>query len=235
MKKDPIINEMVESLDYNWDMFNVDLNYITSRLEESSKKDIDYKVLKKLFNLLEEKTRHIEAIESLKEKYSKYYKKYQKEREEELNQYLTLFDKIMKNDKKTEKEKYDLILEGLSKRSDLNIYPEMDEWEWLESNKQELAIKKEWVDKEIFKVGQGKLTGFDEEDLIRDNIRNAMNKYIDLFSVFDWVWHHEDNVKDNEVFVDENKTEMKYEMLKYFDSLCEFRDKFRKSKNVPKA
>ena len=46
---------------------------------------------------------------------------------------------------------------------------------------------------------------------------------------------HEDNVKDNEVFVDENKTEMKYEMLKYFDSLCEFRDKFRKSKNVPKA
>ena len=38
MKKDPIIDELVESLDYNWDMFNVDLNYITSRLEERSKK-----------------------------------------------------------------------------------------------------------------------------------------------------------------------------------------------------
>ena len=70
MKKDPIINEMVKSIDYNWDMCNVDLNFITSRLEERSTKEVDYKVLKKLFSFLEDKSRHIEAIELLKEKYS---------------------------------------------------------------------------------------------------------------------------------------------------------------------
>jgi len=49
-KSDPIINEMVKSIDYNWDMCNVDLNFITSRLEEISAKEVDYKVLKKLFS-----------------------------------------------------------------------------------------------------------------------------------------------------------------------------------------
>lgn len=61
-QSDPIINEMVKSIDYNWDMCNVDLNFITSRLEERSTKEVDYKVLKKLFSFLEDKTRHIEVL-----------------------------------------------------------------------------------------------------------------------------------------------------------------------------
>ena len=234
-KSDPLLDEMVESIDYNWDMCNVDLDFITSRLQKQSTREIDYKVLKKLFSLLEEKTRHIEAIELLKEKYSEHYKKYQNEQDQEQKKFEKLFHKLMEDDSKTTEEKYDLILEGLSQKVDINNYAEMDEWAWLESHRKELVIKKEWIDKETFKVEHVPFKEFDDEDVIRDNIRNAMKKYVDLFSVFDWVWHHQDNVKDNEVFVDENKTEMKYEMIKYFDTLCDLRDKFRKSKHVPAA
>ena len=234
-KSDPLLDEMVESIDYNWDMCNVDLDFITSRLQKQSTREIDYKVLKKLFSLLEEKTRHIEAIELLKEKYSEHYKKYQNEQDQEQKMFEKLFHKLMEDDSKTTEEKYDLILEGLSQKVDINNYAEMDEWAWLESHRKELVIKKEWIDKETFKVEHVPFKEFDDEDVIRYNIRNAMKKYIDLFSVFDWVWHHQDNVKDNEVFVDENKTEMKYEMIKYFDTLCDLRDKFRKSKHVPVA
>ena len=175
-QSDPIINEMVKSIDYNWDMCNVDLNFITSRLEERSTKEVDYKVLKKLFSFLEDKTRHIEAIELLKEKYSEHYKKYQKEQEQEQKIYEKLFHKLMEDDSKTTKEKYDLILEGLSQKVDINNYAEMDEWAWLESHKQELAIKKEWIDKETFKVEHATFKEFDNEDVLRDNIRNAMKK-----------------------------------------------------------
>jgi len=234
-ESDPLLDEMVESIDYNWDMCNVDLDFITSRLQKQSTREIDYKVLKKLFSLLEEKTRHIEAIELLKEKYSEHYKKYQNEQDQEQKMFEKLFHKLMEDDSKTTEEKYDLILEGLSQKVDINNYAEMDEWAWLESHRKELVIKKEWIDKETFKVEHVPFKQFDDEDVIRDNIRNAMKKYVDLFSVFDWVWHHQDNVKDNEVFVDENKTEMKYEMIKYFDTLCDLRDKFRKSKYVPAA
>jgi len=234
-ESDPLLDEMVESIDYNWDMCNVDLDFITSRLQKQSTREIDYKVLKKLFSLLEEKTRHIEAIELLKEKYSEHYKKYQNEQDQEQKKFEKLFHKLMEDDSKTTEEKYDLILEGLSQKVDINNYAEMDEWAWLESHRKELVIKKEWIDKETFKVEHVPFKEFDDEDVIRDNIRNAMKKYVDLFSVFDWVWHHQDNVKDNEVFVDENKTEMKYEMIKYFDTLCDLRDKFRKSKHVPAA
>jgi len=234
-ESDPLLDEMVESIDYNWDMCNVDLDFITSRLQKQSTREIDYKVLKKLFSLLEEKTRHIEAIELLKEKYSEHYKKYQNEQDQEQKMFEKLFHKLMEDDSKTTEEKYDLILEGLSQKVDINNYAEMDEWAWLESHRKELVIKKEWIDKETFKVEHVPFKQFDDEDVIRDNIRNAMKKYVDLFSVFDWVWHHQDNVKDNEVFVDENKTEMKYEMIKYFDTLCDLRDKFRKSKHVPVA
>jgi len=234
-ESDPLLDEMVESIDYNWDMCNVDLDFITSRLQKQSTREIDYKVLKKLFSLLEEKTRHIEAIELLKEKYSEHYKKYQNEQDQEQKMFEKLFHKLMEDDSKTTEEKYDLILEGLSQKVDINNYAEMDEWAWLESHRKELVIKKEWIDKETFKVEHVPFKQFDDEDVIRDNIRNAMKKYVDLFSVFDWVWHHQDNVKDNEVFVDENKTEMKYEMIKYFDTLCDLRDKFRKSKHVPAA
>jgi hypothetical protein len=234
-ESDPLLDEMVESIDYNWDMCNVDLDFITSRLQKQSTREIDYKVLKKLFSLLEEKTRHIEAIELLKEKYSEHYKKYQNEQDQEQKMFEKLFHKLMEDDSKTTEEKYDLILEGLSQKVDINNYAEMDEWAWLESHRKELVIKKEWIDKETFKVEHVPFKEFDDEDVIRYNIRNAMKKYIDLFSVFDWVWNHQDNVKDNEVFVDENKTEMKYEMIKYFDTLCDLRDKFRKSKHVPAA
>tara|TARA_B100001079_G_scaffold118985_1_gene102344 strand:- start:122 stop:835 length:714 start_codon:yes stop_codon:yes gene_type:complete len=235
-KSDPIINEMVKSIDYNWDMCNVDLNFITSRLEERSTKEVDYKVLKKLFSFLEDKTRHIEAIELLKEKYSEHYKKYQKEQEQEQKIYEKLFHKLMEDDSKTTDEKYDLILEGLSQKVDVNNYAEMDEWAWLESHKQELAIKKEWIDKETFKVEHTTFKEFDNEDVLRDNIRNAMKKYVDLLSVFDWVYHHdEEYIDEDEIPGDSQQTEMKYEMIKYFDTLCDLRDKFRKSKHAPAA
>ena len=74
-RSDPIINEMVESIDYNWDMCNAYLDVVTGRLEDNPIKEVDYHVLKKLFSFLEDKTRNMETIELLKEKYSEHYKK----------------------------------------------------------------------------------------------------------------------------------------------------------------
>ena len=235
-QSDFIINEMVKSIDYNWDMCNAYLDVVTGRLEDNTIKEVDYQVLKKLFSILEDKTRNMETIELLKEKYSEHYKKYQKEQEQEQKIYEKLFHKLMEDDSKTTKEKYDLILEGLSQKVDINSYAEMDEWAWLESHKQELAIKEDWIDKQTFKVENTNFKEFDNEDVLRSNIRNAMKKYVDLFSVFDWVYHHdEENKYENEIPDDSQQTAMKYEMIKYFDTLCDLRDKFRKSKHVPAA
>ena len=235
-QSDFIINEMVKSIDYNWDMCNAYLDVVTGRLEDNTIKEVDYHVLKKLFSFLEDKTRNMETIKLLKEKYSEHYKKYQKEQEQEQKIYEKLFHKLTEDDSKTAEEKYDLILEGLSQKIDIDNYAEMDEWAWLESHKQELAIKKEWIDKETFKVENTNFKEFDNEDVLRSNIRNAMKKYVDLFSVFDWVYHHdEENKYENEIPDDSQQTEMKYEMIKYFETLCDLRDKFRKSKHVPIA
>ena len=235
-QSDPIINEMVESIDYNWDMCNVNLDVVTGRLEDNPIEDVDYQVLKKLFSFLDDKSRHIEAIELLKEKYSKHYKKYQNEQEEEQKIYEKLFHRVMEDDSKTTEEKYDLILNGLSQKVDINNYFEMDEWTWLESHRQELAIKEDWIDKQTYKVENTNFKEFDNEDVLRSNIRNAMKKYVDLLSVFDWVYHHnQENIDKNEIPDDPQQTEMKYEMIKYFETLCELRDKFRKSKHVPAA
>ena len=235
-QSDFIINEMVKSIDYNWDMCNAYLDVVTGRLEDNTIKEVDYQVLKKLFSFLEDKTRNMETIKLLKEKYSEHYKKYQKEQEQEQKIYEKLFHKLMEDDSKTTKEKYDLILEGLSQKIDINSYAEMDEWAWLESHKQELAIKEDWIDKQTFKVENTNFKEFDNEDVLRSNIRNAMKKYVDLLSVFDWVYHHdEENIDQNEIPDDSQQTAMKYEMIKYFDTLCDLRDKFRKSKHVPAA
>ena len=40
-QSDPIINEMVKSIDYNWDMCNVDLNFI----QVDWKKDLQRKLI----------------------------------------------------------------------------------------------------------------------------------------------------------------------------------------------
>ena len=235
-QSDFIINEMVKSIDYNWDMCNAYLDVVTGRLEDNTIKEVDYQVLKKLFSFLEDKTRNMETIKLLKEKYSEHYKKYQKEQEQEQKIYEKLFHKLMEDDSKTTKEKYDLILEGLSQKIDINSYAEMDEWAWLESHKQELAIKEDWIDKQTFKVENTNFKEFDNEDVLRSNIRNAMKKYVDLLSVFDWVYHHDkENIDQNEIPDDSQQTEMKYEMIKYFETLCDLRDKFRKSKHVPAA
>ena len=235
-QSDFIINEMVKSIDYNWDMCNAYLDVVTGRLEDNTIKEVDYQVLKKLFSFLEDKTRNMETIKLLKEKYSEHYKKYQKEQEQEQKIYEKLFHKLMEDDSKTTKEKYDLILEGLSQKIDIDNYAEMDEWAWLESHKQELAIKEDWIDKQTFKVENTNFKEFDNEDVLRSNIRNAMKKYVDLFSVFDWVYHHdEENKYENEIPDDSQQTAMKYEMIKYFETLCDLRDKFRKSKHVPAA
>jgi len=235
-QSDFIINEMVKSIDYNWDMCNAYLDVVTGRLEDNTIKEVDYQVLKKLFSFLEDKTRNMETIKLLKEKYSEHYKKYQKEQEQEQKIYEKLFHKLMEDDSKTTKEKYDLILEGLSQKIDINSYAEMDEWAWLESHKQELAIKEDWIDKQTFKVENTNFKEFDNEDVLRSNIRNAMKKYVDLLSVFDWVYHHDgEYIDEDEIPGDSQQTEMKYEMIKYFDTLCDLRDKFRKSKHVPAA
>ena len=235
-QSDFIINEMVKSIDYNWDMCNAYLDVVTGRLEDNTIKEVDYQVLKKLFSFLEDKTRNMETIKLLKEKYSEHYKKYQKEQEQEQKIYEKLFHKLTEDDSKTAEEKYDLILEGLSQKIDIDNYAEMDEWAWLESHKQELAIKEDWIDKQTFKVENTNFKEFDNEDVLRSNIRNAMKKYVDLFSVFDWVYHHdEENKYENEIPDDSQQTAMKYEMIKYFETLCDLRDKFRKSKHVPAA
>ena len=108
---DPIYKEYVESLDLNWFDCQVALRSIIDKLNDRPEEEIEYSIIKKLFVFQEDKTRYLNDIEFLKEKYSKQYERYQEEQKEERRVYKEIYAKVNKDSDKTPEEKYDLIFD----------------------------------------------------------------------------------------------------------------------------
>ena len=241
MKYSDIFKSTFESLDHKWDECNLYLSVVCSDLEKLKKDDLDYNTIKKLFSILEQKSTHLTQIEFLKEKYSEFFEKYQQEQKEETKKFEEVYQKIMGDESKTMKEKYDLIIEGMLGLSSVEVNHDTVESVWLDDYMEKLKLKEEWIDKQAFNTNDTNFSEFNDEEQLRKNIRNALTKYADLLFDFDqfYLFGDEDcgaSIDPDDDYINlKMKVDHKYEMLKYFDSLCKYRDRVNRKKLMPVA
>ena len=241
MKYSDIFKSSLDSLDHKWHECDLYLNIVCTDLEALKKNELDYDTIKKLFSFLDQKSRHFSQIELLKEKYSEFFEKYQHEKREEEKRFEEVMQKVMDDESKTTEEKYDLIMEGMLGQSDADFNQETVESSWLDNYKDELELKEEWIDKQALDRIDTNFSEFNGEEQIRKDIKNALTKYADLLFDFDQLYFYAGEDWDASVDEDDEylsssmKVDQKYEMLKYFDSLCKFRDRVNRKKVMPVA
>ena len=241
MKYSDIFKSSLDSLDHKWHECDLYLNIVCTDLEALKKNELDYDTIKKLFSFLDQKSRHFSQIELLKEKYSEFFEKYQQEKLEEEKRFEEVMQKVMDDESKTMEEKYDLIMEGMFDQSDSDVNQETVESSWLDNYKDELKLKEEWIDKQALDRIDTNFSEFNGEEQIRKDIKNALTKYADLLFDFDQFYFYAGEDSDASVDADDEylsssmKVDQKYEMLKYFDSLCKFRDRLNRKKVMPVA
>ena len=241
MKFSDTFKSSLDSLDYKWHECDLYLNIVCTDLETLKKNELDYDTIKKLFSFLDQKSRHFSQIEFLKEKYSEFFEKYQQEKREEEKRFEEVLQKVMDDESKTMKEKYDLIMEGMLDQSDAEFNQETVESSWLDNYKDELKLKEEWIDKQALDRIDTNFSEFNGEEQIRKDIKNALTKYADLLFDFDQFYFYAGEDWDASIDADDEylsssmKVDQKYEMLKYFDSLCKFRDRVNRKKVMPIA
>ena len=160
---------------------------------------------------------------------------------EEEKRFEEVMQKVMDDESKTMEEKYDLIMEGMLDQSDAEFNQETVESSWLDNYKDELKLKEEWIDKQALDRIDTNFSEFNGEEQIRKDIKNALTKYADLLFDFDQFYFYAGEDWDVSVDADDEylsssmKVDRKYEMLKYFDSLCKFRDRVNRKKVMPVA
>jgi len=236
MKYSDIFKSSLDSLDHKWHECDLYLNIVCTDLEALKKNELDYDTIKKLFSFLDQKSRHFSQIEFLKEKYSEFFEKYQQEKREEEKRFEEVMQKVMDDESKTMEEKYDLIMEGMLDQSDAEFNQETVESSWLDNYKDELKLKEEWIDKQALDTIDTNFSEFNGEEQIRKDIKNALTKYADLLFDFDQFYFYAGEDCDASIDPDDEyisssmKVDQKYEMLKYFDSLCKFRDRVNRKK-----
>ena len=236
MKFSDTFKSSLDSLDYKWHECDLYLNIVCTDLETLKKNELDYDTIKKLFSFLDQKSRHFSQIEFLKEKYSEFFEKYQQEKREEEKRFEEVMQKVMNDESKTMEEKYDLIMEGMLDQSDAEFNQETVESSWLDNYKDELKLKEEWIDKQALDRIDTNFSEFNGEEQIRKDIKNALTKYADLLFDFDQFYFYAGEDWDASIDADDEylsssmKVDQKYEMLKYFDSLCKFRDRVNRKK-----
>jgi len=236
MKYSDIFNSSLESLDHKWHECNLYLNIIHGDLEKPNMDELDYDTLKKLFSFLDQMSRQFSQIEFLKEKYSQFFEKYQQEKREEKKMFEEVMQKVMGDESTTMKEKYELIIEGMLDQSDAEFNQDTVESSWLDNYKDELKLKEEWIDKQALDTIDTNFSEFNGEEQIRKDIKNALTKYADLLFDFDQFYFYAGEDCDASIDPDDEyisssmKVDQKYEMLKYFDSLCKFRDRVNRKK-----
>ena len=241
MKYSDIFKSSLDSLDHKWHECDLYLNIVCTDLEALKKNELDYDTIKKLFSFLDQKSRHFSQIEFLKEKYSEFFEKYQQEKRKEEKRFEEVMQKVMDDESKTMEEKYDLIMEGMLDQSDAEFNQETIESSWLDNYKDELKLKEEWIDKQALDRIDTNFSEFNGEEQIRKDIKNALTKYADLLFDFDQLYFYAGEDWDASVDEDDEylsssmKVDQKYEMLKYFDSLCKFRDRVNRKKVMPVA
>ena len=241
MKYSDIFKSSLDSLDHKWHECDLYLNIVCTDLEALKKNELDYNTIKKLFSFLDQKSRHFSQIEFLKEKYSEFFEKYQQEKREEEKRFEEVMQKVMDDESKTMEEKYELIMEGMLDQSDAEFNQETVESSWLDNYKDELKLKEEWIDKQALDRIDTNFSDFNGEEQIRKDIKNALTKYADLLFDFDQFYFYAGEDCDASIDPDDEyisssmKVDQKYEMLKYFDSLCKFRDRVNRKKVMPIA
>ena len=241
MKFSDTFKSSLDSLDYKWHECDLYLNIVCTDLETLKKNELDYDTIKKLFSFLDQKSRHFSQIEFLKEKYSEFFEKYQQEKREEEKRFEEVMQKVMDDESKTMEEKYDLIMEGMLDQSDAEFNQETVESSWLDNYKDELKLKEEWIDKQALDRIDTNFSEFNGEEQIRKDIKNALTKYADLLFDFDQFYFYAGEDWDASIDADDEylsssmKVDQKYEMLKYFDSLCKYRDRVNRKKLMPVA
>ena len=128
-----------------------------------------------------------------------------------------------------------------------NVEKKSAELSWIEELKEETTQQSEWIDKHLLESEDINFSVFHKdgtmsyEEKIRKNITNSITKYVDLVFDFDQFYtfgleKDSQSVQvEEKIYEDSIKTETKYEMLRYFNQLCNFRDLQNKSKSLPQA
>ena len=226
MKSSDNFKSSLKSIDRKWHEFNLHLGIVCRNIEGMQKDELEYDAIKKLFSLLEAKSRHLSQIELLKEKYSEFFEKYQQEKREEKKRFKQYLQKVMNDDTTSLEEKYDLLGERELEQNDAEINqdtldPELLKWQKYSSLKEnyeeQIKLMEVWIDKQDFGTIDTNFLEFKDELEIRRVINTAIIKYADIF-------------------IDSSRKVLhKYSMLKYFNSLCKLRDRVNRKKVMPVA
>ena len=231
------MKNMLDTIDHNWSMSSYYINKLITNLENSSEEEIEYEILEELFDKMNLNSLTTDKYDYIKKKYSKAYEQYQRKQDEEDKRLNELIDQQAK--KYPGKDRQSIIMDALDEFSDVHeIHYSSDEYTWTEEKAAELDIKKEWIDKDASISRNAEFDDETPELYLRKNIKRAITKYVDLLAEFEMF-----SVQDSDEYVDpdeeipmvEHKTEIKYEMLQYFDTLCNFRDKIGKPRKMPSA
>ena len=246
-QNNPMLKQFLDQYEYQWIECLAAVTCSIDKLNDIKEDEIEYNEIKKIFSLLEHEQRIMNDIRFLKKKYSNLYRQYKKEKSEEDKEFKKLWNKFSKDNDNPTEEIYELVVEAMSNYDKISVEKKSDELSWIEQLKEETAQQSEWIDKHFLESEDINFSTFDKdgtmsyEERIRKNITNSITKYVDL--VFDFDQFYTFGIEkdpqtvqaEEKIYEDSVKTEMKYEMLRYFNQLCNFRDLLKKSDSVPHA
>ena len=231
------MKNMLDTIDHNWSMSSYYINKLITNLENSSEEEVEYEILEELFNKIDLNSLTTDKCDYLKKKFSNAYRQYEEQQAKENERLNELINQQEK--KYPGKDMQSIISDALGEFSDVReLHYSSDEYTWTEEKAAELDIKKEWIDKDASISRNAEFDDETPESRLRKNIKRAITKYVDLLAEFE-MFSVQDSTEyvdsDEEIPMVEHKTEIKYEMLQYFDTLCNFRDKVSKPRMMPSA
>ena len=246
-QNNPMFKQFLDQYEYQWFECLAAFSCSVDNLNDIKEDNIEYTDIKKIFSLLDDEERIMDDIRFLKKKYSNLYKQYKKEQSEEDKEFKELWNKFSKDNDKPTEEIFELVVEAMSNYDKISVEKKSDELSWIEELKEQTAQQSDWIDKHLLEPEDINFSIFDKdgtmsyESEIRKNITNSITKYVDL--VFDFDQFYTFGIEkdpqsvqaEEKIYDDSVKTEMKYEMLRYFNQLCNFRDLLKKSDSVPHA
>ena len=246
-QNNPILKQFLDQYEYQWIECHAAVTCSIDNLNDIIEDEIEYNEIKKIFSLLEHEQRIMNDTRFLKKKYSNLYKQYKKEKSEEYKEFKKLWNKFSKDNDNPTEEIYELVVEAMSDYDKISVEKKSDELSWVEKLKKETAQQSDWIDKHLLEPEDINFSIFDKdgtmsyEEKIRKNITNSITKYVDLVFDFDQFYTFglekdpQSVQAEEKIYEDSVKTEMKYEMLRYFSQLCNFRDLLKKSDSIPHA
>ena len=246
-QNNPMYKQFLDQYEHEWFECIAAFSSSIDDLNDINEDEIEYNDIKKIFALLDYEEMIMDDIRLMKKKYSNLYKQYKKEKSEEDKEFKELWNKFSKDNDKPTEEIFELVVEAMSNYDKISVEKKSDELSWVEKLKKETAQQSEWIDKHFLEPEDINFSIFDKdgtmsyEEKIRKNITNSITKYVDL--VFDFDQFYTFGIEkdpqcvqaEEKIYEDSLKTETKYEMLRYFNQLCNFRDLIKKSESIPLA